>query len=1087
MELKIKLAHVNQLMENKVSKFISTIESLTLAHDYMNLSILLKKLKSIPNKFVKHKLLNRLRNIILSFLFSYYKNLDVSMLSLLYFNDCQYNQPNFNFRLYSEILIKILVYYQNHLNYSLFKKTLLSEISLNDNFLIDISQNIYLTYKHYLIDKLYYILSTKTPIPFELFSLIPFKYLNDDIELQKAYFNLFLTHEHLYHYIFIISKILFKNHVNSKIDMVQLISCLFTKLTELTLNGINQLDTLIQNVVYLLFLDEFKSYRQITEYYFSIFIQKLIKFYGNNQNQTIYVIKRCFWYFCDFMCIKEYDNCKMKYRRIIYKYHQKIEQYQRFLYIIEKYFLNFFKFFFLSGTKGTNQILRYFFEILSVSSHDNIIEKIDIKSWFTYLKEDNQIKFMKNLRAAFPFLISQIHLPQILSFLKNSITFMKSLLSQKNQQIILKILKLLPVLYFYCLKLKEDSNNNIKYEQFFNYLSEEAINLFSLSVRLINDIEEVEAFRMYFFFFVLSLSRFLSPLSKEIIKKTFTQYLIETKNPNLFEIAYYPFTNYEDIWNCVYTNLISFDENTNYDIKPYCLYSDERIKHLSIKNIDSDTKAFFLSVNNYFNLTNQNINLYKEQIYLFIYAISNSSLFENIEFLARVTTTIFYLVSGLNNENNINNICNQNIKYPSEEILNFVINFYEDIILPYENYIRRNKIHEINPNILYLYGYYLCSIPYHCTNVFMKLEGEEETTIDDKLYNKLKNLVRNSVEFAKVIMNEIRFRRNIQNLEELKILFFTVIQLDIKTLFYVNKLGTPYIFNDNSSKYINKHLNTLWDKFYFPEIDKYEENNCLIDLCNKMNPRDFIAPELFEKILYNNEVDDLEKPLDTFYDYSLSSLDMKNSYRESLKRVMIDTFEIIQGLIYSGIEREMLNDTIEQLIIPFRKASVILLSEPNCDCLDIFIELKKITLLIMSNTVRPLQFLEKVIISISEGISKYLLLHEGPEYKNKALIISTILCYPELFYHSILEFKNSNSINRDRIILSFLDNNIKTLSQNYSLVQDNKNSYMNKIEQFIFVQILDLDIQRNIKAKYIGVLYSLLKEKIKKYRQNQKK
>ena len=171
MELKIKLAHVNQIMENKVSKFISTIESLTLAHDYTNLSILLKKLKSIPKIFVQHKLLNKLRNIILSFLSSYYKNLDVSMLSLLYFNDCQHNQPNFDFRLYSEILIKILVYYQNHLNYSLFKKTLLSEISLYDNFLIDISQTIYLTYK------LYYILSTKTPIPFELFSLIPFKYL----------------------------------------------------------------------------------------------------------------------------------------------------------------------------------------------------------------------------------------------------------------------------------------------------------------------------------------------------------------------------------------------------------------------------------------------------------------------------------------------------------------------------------------------------------------------------------------------------------------------------------------------------------------------------------------------------------------------------------------------------------------------------------------------------------------------------------------------------------------------------------------------------------------------------------------------
>lgn len=203
--------------------------------------------------------------------------------------------------------------------------------------------------------------------------------------------------------------------------------------------------------------------------------------------------------------------------------------------------------------------------------------------------------------------------------------------------------------------------------------------------------------------------------------------MINDVNCNLAFYGTYLLLQYDDIWQFVYSSMISFNKNIKKKKKTYCLYLDKSIKNLSVKNLNRDMAAFILHFNSLFDLNKNNLEIYKKQIYFFIYAIVNDSHNDNIRFMKKVITNVFDLVSGRANETELNNLYNKTIKYPSIEIIDFVVTFYKDIILPYENYIRRNDINHIEERIIYLYVQMISCIPIHCSNIFMivKIKNNE--------------------------------------------------------------------------------------------------------------------------------------------------------------------------------------------------------------------------------------------------------------------------------------------------------------------------------------------------------------------------
>ena len=281
----------------------------------------------------------------------------------------------------------------------------------------------------------------------------------------------------------------------------------------------------------------------------------------------------------------------------IYTYEERKGLYNRFFYILGKYLLYLVKSFFFSRERGTKKIFLFLFEILS---HTNLTGKLNIISWFNILNEDlekNQIIFFKNLRTAIPFLLLQIENESVVLFLKQSVKSMIS--SINNPKLVIKVSKLIPVLYFHCGKLKNTISNSI-YNSFFNYLNEQSINIIRALFPIIQNREHSSKYLLTFFdYLILSFELFLSKSSKELLKKTYTQYMIDNLQNELAFHGVYPLLQYEDIWKFAYTSLISFNNKISNEIKPYCLYSDERIKHLSVKEIDNSKREFIFFLNLY--------------------------------------------------------------------------------------------------------------------------------------------------------------------------------------------------------------------------------------------------------------------------------------------------------------------------------------------------------------------------------------------------------------------------------------------------------------------------------------------------------
>ena len=82
--------------------------------------------------------------------------------------------------------------------------------------------------------------------------------------------------------------------------------------------------------------------------------------------------------------------------------------------------------------------------------------------------------------------------------------------------------------------------------------------------------------------------------------------------------------------------------------------------------------------------------------------------------------------------------------------------------------------------------------------------------------------------------------------------------------------------------------------------------------------------------------------------------------------------------------------------------------------------------------------------------------------------------------------KNTKSIYENQIVAIFIDCYIQILSQVYLLNKNNsetkENNYMLKIENFILSELLDRLTPIELRLKYVGILYSLFKKKIKSYK-----
>lgn len=517
--------YLTSIKNKSIHWFLSTGKKFLLNNDVIDFNFLLWKLRAMKRNMMTMKDYVELGGYIFKLLPEYYKHFEFCKNCLFFLTKIDYEIQKNDHLFYSELYLKIILYYEKVLSNSSMNEIILDNSYTNN---LKFSDNSISYLHHLLINKLYCFPSSiniNTWFLSHLLTIFPERSFDNKNELQQAYFNSFLINDKFFndnYYIFILCIIekLLKNNILPKIDMNLFISSFFSKMTNLILNKNNRgnvLDELMYKIVtYLLFNDVCKPYWNITEKFFSIFLQKIIFFYGNNLIQLVSILKNYIIQFSVFMCDIKFDKIKLISRKTIFKYEENKERYHRFWYIMNNFFLKILKNFFFNPVKGSNFLLRCIFEVLSNCYIDY---KLDLLQWFNTLYENieiNLILYFKNFQATLPFLLSQMNYPEVFQFLENSMKLIVRVIYRHDLKITGIILKSLPILYYHCARLKQTNYNKL-FNPFFEYLDKEAINLLKQSLFVLEDtIPTRKLHEVFFFLFIQFFYSYLNLQKKQL-------------------------------------------------------------------------------------------------------------------------------------------------------------------------------------------------------------------------------------------------------------------------------------------------------------------------------------------------------------------------------------------------------------------------------------------------------------------------------------------------------------------------------------------------------------------------------------------
>ena len=680
-------------------------------------------------------------------------------------------------------------------------------------------------------------------------------------------------------------------------------------------------------IVFLLFGKQFEKFRNVIDAHMKILIQnlqiKLHEKYNEESERTkiLTFLSNLFYLISQKIFMKkQFDVTINKSIKKIINAQENKQLYERFIYLIENIFWICIKKICLLEIPKSNFMLNNIIDIIKVAPKEISFTKFDeIVKFLIFLKSEvSRVNtFAQKFSIMIPLFLIESNFAKYKEFFTQSLTNVVEQISSGNPKLNFDILSIFTKLYTYLSYFNETSSCG--------FLKEIEPSVVALSEKIIKKILPIldifiQNAKVYHLF-AKALSNYKP--TKELLSKKISDYLINSEIDNKY-IEFYMrhIVNHESIFKFCVDDIIYINEEGNFQIKNHCLYKNEIIKKIEVTAYNEKKILFFKKVFENIDFSSFSYMKYKKDIYNIIYALFNQ---KNNKYFTVASALIDNLTSLLQIDFDSDK---KTLIYPSNETIQFIIDLYSDIFIPYETYIKdsNNK----DENIILIYAKIAGCFIKNYNNIFINYTENikkdskvqlNQSTVD--LYEKYNTILLNIIKDIDSLI--IRLNSNASNEEELNATNINLLYDIIYT--YLDSICKFKNDKDDSSKqakqfanYYKKVLND-YSKKKFLKISKISSENIYLFkflsdskgkiFCENLllsSTRYDVTKENIQNVCMNLKFDlrkekEYIKTIDEVYSKSISALDSMNSDAISFSDTL--AIEIIVNHFYALTKLEI--------------------------------------------------------------------------------------------------------------------------------------------------------------------------------------
>ena len=951
-------------------------------------------------------------------------------------------------------------------------------------------------------------------------------YFSKDPKENKEYIKQFIQYyfTHLNLYILVNSKVTNNNAINPKYNEKQKILKNRSKFNS----------SIVEILINLLFNENFKEFTSFVEDNLKIILNNKHLYLKEKSTDSVtrnYIsFLQVFIYeiFFEFHT-KSFDKDIGKAVYIVKTYEDNKYKYDRLLTVLKYFSLNFEKLF-LFDNEGACLSQRTLFSLLSsenindeyikqVILNINLEHYIKMLNFFKANSETRMGKFIMKLYSIMPLLLNEYvfcNFPNVRELVKESIGFLADNVSSAHSRVDIDILLIFCYEFF---RVRELSKKNKIYEFLIPLISEATIKIMNNLLRILDLICKNN--NLDYNIFIMSMKKFLD---KETLKKISLTYVNFIENNEILSSNldfYFCILNEEEeinIFNYIYNNLLYIDSSNNVEINKHFLYPkidkdfNINVNNCSVEIFIEKQLQGFISIFSYLDyskiLTNDTM---IKKFYEIYYALVNQKdkKFKKLgnEFFGFVINSLLECKIREKDTNDGKKI--SLIEYPSEKEINIVLQMYEKLILPYEQFVIEYMEKNTNNNkdnykdidkqtleqILGIYMKLIHKISIAKTNLILNANFDEEEKCEEykyiknqiKLYKKYKNYVYNSFNVIKKIFdyNKNDIDNKLFNNHLTNLYLDEILALKLKTS--SQRINSRNVWYKNLNKII--YFNKFSDKFKDFYLVNLTNLTSIIHfkVIKYLTPKDNLYYTFLD--LYLQSFNSVNHPsiFITVCSWDFYSLDP-----EKIKTLFNQTYTIFVEKLEKLKTDSLIDSLTEQNIMKnisetFHEFCILYITLFPYDSLNVIEKLFRIIMLLKIQKYRRLDLFisgilnqMKVILQTSKNID----IQKDKRFKRYSK--KNIIIEEEM--NKIYKIVSDNYKNQNYLFQH--NNNIKTfIEKSLAIIfpseidndnNDNKKYNINKIEEFLFFSLLvdyikiSLDKQDDLYRKVIQIIFNNL-------------
>ena len=859
-------------------------------------------------------------------------------------------------------------------------------------------------------------------------------------------------------------------------------------------------DKIIVEILYcLLFNESLKEYSNFVEIHLKIILNKHLYLKERSRDATT----KNYISFLQILILKmEHDFHKKVYDKdiekkikIIKPYKDEKYIYDRFLLILKYFSLNFEKLF-LFDNERTCFCQKKLFIFLAEAELDEeymkqILININFENYLKMLKffkangETRMAKFILKLYSILPLLLNEYiftNYPNVRELIKESIQYLSENVSSANSSVDIDILITFGSQFF---RVKELSKKNKIYGFLIPIITEGTIKIMTNLLRILDLI--CQRHYLDYYIFIKSMKKFLDKDSQKIISSMYMNYIqnyeIESSN-----MEYYLFVlNDEeliDLFNYIHNNLLFIHNSNDVEINKHFLY-EKYDKDFNINISDISVEIFiekqlqgFASIFSFMEFSKI---LKDEKMIKKFYEIFYALINQKDKKFRKLATEFFGLVLNSILEVRINENLEENtlplIEYPSEKEINIVVQMYEKLILPYENFIKeymeknsnnKNNNKQIDKQsleeILGIYMKLVHKVSIVKCNIILNINFEEEDLekyniirSQISLYKKYKSLRNNSM---MIITKIYHYNRN--DLDN-KLFDNHMTDLYLDEILALKLKEMSQTISSRSSWY--KNINEILFKHNFIHSFKDLYNLYRINMSNlkyifhfklmkSITPNDTFYYTFLK--LYLLRFNSVNHPSYIISECNIDFYSINNEKIQSLFNEMYITFiEKLESIKTDSLNEQLIMHNISQTYKEFSDFYITLFPY---DSLDVIEKLFKIVILLKTKKYKKKDiFISSILshIKIILQVSKYNGLEidkRFDKYSKKNIIIEEQM---NKMYEIISQnpSKKTFLIKHYNNIKLFIEKSLKFIFPSET-ESNNQNNILNPVETYLIFSLL---------------------------------